>query len=374
MTSSTLARPTPGPEDSGPPTHRPLLVTGDDDVLDAVVRVAATVGVDVEVAQDVGSARRSWRTAPLVLAGPDRLTGLASSSLSRRPGVVVVGAAEQPVDDVALWRRAVDLRVEHVVFLPDGDAWLADRLVEALAGRPAARVVGVVGGSGGAGSSTLATALAVGAAREGQHPLLLDADPLGGGLDLVLGAEDVAGSRWADLADARGRVSATTLADVLPSVAGVSVLAWSREDRAGVSPDAMAAVLDGARRGSDLVVVDLPRMFDDTAGWLVQHIDTLFVVVPARVRAVAAARCLLHRVGRSVDDIRLVARGPAPGGLGARDVAQALGYPVVGWLDHDSDRAVEEETGEPPGHEARRATGRLARRLLEELAGTAVAA
>ncbi len=350
---------------------RPLLVSGDDDVLDAVLRVAAAVGVDVEVAHDLGGARTGWAAAPLVLVGHDRLTALVTSSLPRRSHVVVVGV---DADDVALWRRAVDLRVEHVVFLPTADSWLADRLSDLEAGTPSATVLGVVGGCGGAGASTVAAALAVAAARSRRSPLLVDADPLGGGLDLLLAAEDAAGSRWADLTDARGRVAASTLAHVLPQVMGVSVLAWSRDGAPTVPVEAAAAVLDGARRGSDVVVVDLPRTPDDVSRLLLQHVQTLFVVVPARVRAIAASRALLRRLEPAVGDQRIVVRGPAPGGLRTEDVRRALERPVVGWLDHDPARAVDEESGEPPGLDERSETGRLVRRLLAELDGQTKAA
>jgi secretion/DNA translocation related CpaE-like protein len=201
------------------------------------------------------------------------------------------------------------------VFLPTADSWLADRLSDVQAGRPSATVLGVVGGCGGAGASTLAAALAVAAARNRRSSLLIDADPVGGGLDLVLAAEDVAGSRWADLTDARGRVSASTLAHVLPQVMGVSVLAWSRDGAPAVPAEAVSAVLDGARRGSDLVVVDLPRTGDEVSRLLQQHVQTLLVVVPARVRAIAASRALLRGLEPTVDDQRIVVRGPAPGGL-----------------------------------------------------------
>ena len=66
------------------------------------------------------------------------------------------------------------------------------------AGRRRGAAVAVVGGCGGAGASVLAAALAVTAVRHGGRALLVDCDPLGGGLDLVLGAEHVAGLRWPD--------------------------------------------------------------------------------------------------------------------------------------------------------------------------------
>ena len=75
-------------------------------------------------------------------------------------------------------------------------ALLVARLADSVeGGAPPARLVAVVGGSGGAGASTLSAALAVTALRLGVRPWLVDADPLGGGIDLALGGEDTVGLR-----------------------------------------------------------------------------------------------------------------------------------------------------------------------------------
>ena len=60
---------------------------------------------------------------------------------------------------------------------------------------PLAQVIVVVGARGGAGASSLAVALAQSSAQEGKRTVLLDADELGGGIDLVLGAEGHRGVR-----------------------------------------------------------------------------------------------------------------------------------------------------------------------------------
>ena len=97
--------------------------------------------------------------------------------------------------------------------LPDDELWLVNVLTEAAEGpQQAGPVLAVVGGRGGAGASVFAAAVAVAAVRDGERALLVDCDPLGGGLDLLLAAEDVAGLRWADIsvgrrAGARGRVA-----------------------------------------------------------------------------------------------------------------------------------------------------------------------
>ena len=91
-----------------------------------------------------------------------------------------------------------------MVVLPEQEAWLVTALTEAAEGsHPAGPVLAVAGGRGGAGASVLAAAVAVTAVRDGQRALLVDCDPLGGGLDLVLAAEDLAGLRWPEIAVGR---------------------------------------------------------------------------------------------------------------------------------------------------------------------------
>ena len=65
-------------------------------------------------------------------------------------------------------------------------------------------MLAVVGGRGGAGASVFAVATAVRAARSGERALLVDCDPLGGGVDLVLGAEDLDGLRWPEVGTGAG--------------------------------------------------------------------------------------------------------------------------------------------------------------------------
>src|SRR5262249_27088259 len=161
----------------------------------------------------------------------------------------------------------------------------------------------------------------------------LDADPLGGGLDLLLGAEREPGLRWPDLVTGRGRLRPGHLASGLPCVDGVRLLSWDRGEvgeGAEAPADAMAAVLSSAVRDSDLVSVDLPRALGSAAEVAASACHLGLVVVPAEVRAAAAARRVVAALEPRIDDLRLVVRGPAPTGLPAEVVADALRLPLAG--------------------------------------------
>ncbi len=302
-------------------TARPLYVGAHAPLLDEVLRLAAAAGVELDVVPDPGAARRQWLAAPLVLVGGDVAEQAAAVGLPRREDVLLVTA---DLDDAQVWQRAVHVGARRIAFLPEAEAWLVDELADVVAGGRA-RCVAVVGGRGGAGATTLAVALAVTGTRTGRSTLLVDGDPLGGGIDLALGGESTTGVRWPELVTASGRVSPLALREALPAIDALSVLSWDRSDVLDVPADAMSAVLNAGLRGGDLVVVDLPRRVGDAASVALAAADLTLLVVPAEVRAVAAAARVAAAVSAACADLRVVVRDPAPSGLSAEVVAELSG-------------------------------------------------
>jgi secretion/DNA translocation related CpaE-like protein len=303
-----------------------VLVSANTRLIEWVGRLAATVGCGLEVAGPPWAGRSSPdRTPPrLILVGADLdptqdlscgVTGAPPGAASARadpPDAAVVVVAQEPVP-AQVWQRALAVGARQVAVLPDAQAWLLECLAEAA--EPATRrcpVLGVIGGRGGAGASVLAAAAARAASGLGARTLLIDADPLGGGVDLLLGAEDEPGARWPDLATARGWIQPGPLLAGLPKADGLSFLSWAR-DAGEVPVEAMAAVLSGARYGCDLVVADLARGLPAGTGVVARACTRIILVSPAEVRAAAAARSVQAGPQRSVgrDDRRRPE--PAPG-------------------------------------------------------------
>jgi secretion/DNA translocation related CpaE-like protein len=344
---------------------RPLLITSDAAVLDDLVRLGLTAGTELDVAPDVGAARRAWLSAAAVVVGPDAAVACARARLPRRPGVVLLG---DDLDDAGIWQLAVEAGAEHVVFLPDGEGWLVEMLADAVEpSRTTGELVAVAGGRGGAGATTLAAALAVTASGAGHRVLLVDGDPLGGGIDLVFGGECEGGLRWPDLGATRGRVPGAALTGALPRMRELSVLSWDRGDVLRVPPEAMEAVLEAGRRSCDLVVADLPRAVDDASRAVLSLATVVLLVVPAEVRAAAAATRMATQLAPLCADLRLVVRGPAPSGLSARDIASSIGLPLVGYLRPEPHLDVTLERGEPPGSRGRGPLWSLSSSLLDEV-------
>ena len=345
---------------------RPLVVSSDEDLLDDVLRLLAVAGTEAERATGGPALRRAYRQAPLVLVGADALPAGVLRALPRRPGVVVVTHRELPA---AEWAGAVEVGAERVAVLPGDEAWLLSRATAAVRSPvERGRLIAVGGSCGGAGASTLATAVALAAAP---GVVLVDADAWGGGLDLLLGAERAEGLRWPDLSGLRGRVAADALLAALPEVAGVHVVAASRSSPAPVPEEALLTVLDAVRADGRPVVVDLPRAEPAGADSLVPAVlaeaDLTLLVVPARLRAATAARLLVETAGSPWTSAQLVVRSVG-GGLSPADVADVVGRPVLAELAHDRSAVPRGERGEPPIGSARSPLGRLARRILAELA------
>lgn len=332
----------------------PLIVTEDVDLLDDLLRLCAAAGAEPEVHHTLPDHREGWEQAPLVLVGDD--AAARCHGAARRRGVMVVGRGRDVPD---VWRRAVEIGAECVIRLPDSENWLVDQIANASegVGRPAV-TVGVIGGRGGAGASTLACALAVTAARAGQRTMLIDGDPLGGGIDVLLGGERADGMRWPDFAHSKGRVGGGALEESLPALHGLRALSWGRDDWVVIPPPAMRAVLAAARRLGGVVVVDLPRRVDEAVAEALAQLDLGLVVVPGELRAVAAAKRVASMAGTVLDDLRVVARGPYAPGLDAQWVARAMCLPLAGEVPLERGLSAEQDAGEPPGGNAR---GPLAR-------------
>ncbi|HEV2782474.1 MAG TPA: septum site-determining protein Ssd [Actinophytocola sp.] len=312
-------------------TNRPVALVDDGELLDDVLKLAAAAGCQVERLPDATAVRQHWNTAPLLILDASGVRECVELRLPRRGSVLVV-TATQPSEE--LWRDAVAVGARHVVELPGGEEWLVSALADA-AEAPAGssgRVLSVLGGRGGAGASVFAASVGLTVLRNGDGALLIDCDPLGGGLDLVLGAETEQGLRWPELRLRAGRVSASSLHSALPGRTHgngrLTLLSGAREG-VGPEPDAVAAVLEAGSRAGETVICDLSREFGDAARAALERSDLAVIVVPAEVRACVSAKLVADRVREHGITARLVVRGPAPGGLRAGEVANVVGIPLL---------------------------------------------
>lgn len=339
-----------------------LLVTRDERLLEDVLRLAAAAGVILDVAHDTQAALRSWSLVPVVLVGTDQLPTLAAARPVRRAQVHVVGAA--PVPD-QLFRDALTVGAENVTELPAAETWLVELLTDvADGGAERAVTLAVVAGSGGAGATTFAAALAQSAASASHRAVLLDADPLGGGIDRVVGLEELEGIRWDSLVQSSGRLSSRSLRDALPHQDGLSVLTWGNGPRHPLDAFTLREVLSAAQRGSDLVVVDLPRYPDALAAEVLPRCDHLLLVASLTVPAVVASSRVAAQLAESGRPLHLVARRRRST-LAPEEVARTLGLPLAASMSDQRRLGESIDLGLGPVHSPRGPLARAARAVLD---------
>lgn len=347
--------------DAGVLGQLPLLVTADDLLLDDVLRLAAAAGTPLDVAHDAGTALRSWQAAAAVLVGADLVDAVGRTGPPRRDRVIVVARGQ--IDD-AVFRAAMPTGAQRAVELPAGDAWLVEMLTD-LADEPTglAHTIGVVPGSGGVGATTFACALAATASDAGRT-LLVDVDPLGPGVDRVVGMEDTPGVRWEAMLASSGRLGSRALREALPRRGELALVTWATGEAAALDSATVREVLTAGQRGHATVVVDLPRSMDEVGAEVALRCDRILVVAATSVPAVASAGRVvagLRKLGRRLE---LVTRGGS--GVRSEQASKALGLPLLAHL-HDQRRLGEDiDLGVGPVRSRR---GPLARAARAALAG-----
>ena len=321
-----------------------VLLTGDDELAAAVVRLAAAAGCGLG-----RGCAPAGETAGVLLVGAD--ADPAEVAALRRPGVPVVVVGTAPAGP-AWWRTAAGLGADHAVLLPEAEDWLLELLSDVATGPGGSgTVLAVVGGTGGGGASVLAAGLSRALADTTGGCLLVDADPRSGGLDLLLGADALPGLRWGDLAGLDGRIGPDVLRTSVRLGAGLQVLATDRRGGPGPAPEQLRAVVEASRRVFPATVLDLPRAGLRDLGPVLEACAEVLVVVPGTTRAAAAA-CVV------VDELRAVSTAPVRlvvrevgAGADAEDVADAAGAPLAGVVrpDRDLDAGLERGEGGPGG-------------------------
>ncbi|MFJ9370966.1 septum site-determining protein Ssd [Nocardia sp. NPDC101769] len=98
---------------------------------------------------------------------------------------------------------------------------------------------------------------------------------------------------------------------------------------AALAPAAVRAVLEGGRAAGDLVVADLSSDHGPHTDQVLDVADLVVLVTQARLRSIVAAESAAAYLTARNPNVRLIVRGPAPGGLAPSDIAEALTLPLL---------------------------------------------
>lgn len=220
------------------------------------------------------------------------------------------------------------------------------------------QVIGVVGASGGVGTSTLACAVAHAALRRAASAVLVDGVSGRGGLDVTCCCEHAPGYRWGDLVDVSGAVDGDRLLGRLPHDEALPVLAC----RGPVPPaGGVRDVLTSLTRTCEAVVLDVPPV-----GALVPIAvcDAVVVLTGLGPRQLADAEAVVRALEGQAPVAGLVTRGRRRVDEVSEAVAVHLDLPLVGHVPDDPRILADEGRGRSPGRRDRGALARVAEAVV----------
>lgn len=373
----------------GPDRSIPVLVVGPDPglegecraALDALPGVHAVVHAVAQADHAVDVARTRRPLLALVDLGMDAaaVAALARDLQAEVPGLIVAGLFQPDGQGApALSSRdlilAVHARVQDFLRRPLSGAELRplmERVATADRREDGGRIVSFISNKGGVGKSTLSVNVAcMLAARAPGRVLLVDMSLQLGICALMLNLQPA--TSIVDAARQRTRLDETLLTELsVPHACGLRLLAAPADamEASEVTDEAMARLLNLARRAFDVVVVDTFPMLDEVVMTVLDLSDLGFVVAQGTVPSVVgAARLLpvLEGIGFPASRQRVVVNHnykPFAGQLTVPDIEVRLGRAVDHVVPYDKRCVVAMNTGEPISLRVSRRFG-IGRRLV----------
>lgn len=307
--------------------------------------------VGIELIDDPDHVDGTGVAARLVDASSLRETDTSLDTGGAGATPLLVVTSEETVS-AETWQYALSAGARAVIELPRDSELLLSHLAELARPRSRSTVIGVAAGHGGAGASSFATRLAA-AARPRGAVVLADADPLGGGLDLLVEQPDATGVGWGDL-EALGPDDGSALREGLPVVDEVHLLLAG--DQPGPEPAALSRALTALASLDGTVIVDLSPSLVTAAA---EHLDHLLLVTTASDHAVRAGTRRLRTWPLPPAAVSAVVRRRGP--LTPAEVADDLSLPLATSFRDSPSGTV------PLLDVRRRGADRAARLLLQHL-------
>ena len=310
----------PVPAGSADGMHRALWAGPDAALRELVADHATAAGLELVDEADPGPIAVQLMDAAALVTAPGT-AGFRSRGASVAAGAppLLVVTSEQVVTTSA-WRSALASGARALLQLPADSEQLLSHLSELSRPRSDSTVIGVAAGHGGAGASSFAARLAA-AARPDGPVVLVDGDPLGGGLDLLVEHGGAAGVAWSDL-EGLGSQDGTALREGLPVVDEVALLVAG--DGPGPQASALSRALTALAPGGGTVVVDLSASLVAAAA---EHLDRLLLVTTATDHAVRATARRLDIWPLPAGLVSVVVRRQGP--LHPGDIAADLSLPLA---------------------------------------------
>ena len=238
---------------------------------------------------------------------------------------VVLVTVSEP--GTSIWQKAFATSAKYVAFLPDARPWLLENLTPKL--QASGYAVGLIGATGGLGTSLLATLIATNFSSKNKKVVLAEFSNFTGGLDVLCGVEEVKGTRWSHISN---QVLAQDLFRSLPTVEEVRLL--SNDSNLLPNKELLLKTVKNLKAITDLVVFDLPKIEQPDFGELLQLCDELVLVVGSTIRSINAANQIL-KIHPELAAAKLVVRQLAGTNLAGLNIARTLGMQLSGEIPTD---------------------------------------
>ena len=249
-------------------------------------------------------------------------------TLPRHDAVFFLSHDATPID----FEAALASHAAHALLLPAQATEVLEKLstvAHDATRRSQGRVasVGITSSAGGVGVSTMA-AIVAGRAKQVADVTLVDADPLSGGLDLLVGAENTSGARWPDLiagASGGGSITAQDVRAALPFTDdGIAVITAARGD--GTDSFEFSSnnvnMIAQALNTSDTSHI---TVFDHPPGTVDSPADLLVVITPLELRPAAAASKHISRLKAHQRSFIVLARHRGWAGINVQELQSLVG-------------------------------------------------
>jgi pilus assembly protein CpaE len=286
---------------------------------------------------------------------PDKALGWIEALTEPKPPVLAGGPADSQVILRAMRAGALGYFPAHEFCEELGR--VAARLQAQVAAETPPKqghVLAVLGAKGGVGCTTVACELAASLVAEGGKVALFDGKAYFG--DVALHLDVSPAYTLAEVAAQADDLDATFLATVahlhVPSGVHVVAAPSSPEEADGVDAGLIERSIELLRGEFDWVVVDLPRITDETTLQVLDKADQVVLVTTPDVPSLVRARqhlALLDQLGHGEDKRKVVANcATRPGLLSDEDPVQAVGLQPVAYVPNDADTMEESlATGKP---------------------------
>ena len=323
-----------------------LLIASDQGLIIEIQKITAVTGCKLKVSTQVN---------PIEINNSKTVLIDANLDVSINHHDVVLITTGKPATEI--WHRAVATGARYVAFLPEAREWLIQNLIPQTIRN--AKVIGVIGASGGIGASLLASQIATDYAKSKHIVLLTELSKTSGGLDVLWGIEEDKGLRWSDLAGNNKLFFNQDFLRALPSSNSVAILST---DTKNINAElGVINKIQQLQKCVDVLVIDLANPESSNFTEAVELCDYVIFMVGSTIRSVSAAN-QLKLIYPKLLKSKLVVRNLAGTSLAALNIAKTLDLHLVGEITSDLKIVEQLEQGISP---AQISTGSISKAIAD---------